>query len=179
MSKVLTFSRFFPAYHPRVGQLTGFVEKIWRGFKDETYGLPKEWHSYIRDYTKAVDDRSAIDLLSYYLSVEPKYHTIRAGHRWRVGDKFSPRVWSGKPYRSKQAVIGPDIEVKRAWNIEIKANDKIIIDHCDFGTFCEVNPDVMVLAKNDGLSTVDLLNWFPNNKDFEGQIICWNENIEY
>jgi len=26
---------------------------------------------------------------------------------------------------------------------------------------------------------VDLLNWFPNNKDFEGEIICWNENIEY
>jgi hypothetical protein len=29
MAKVITFSRFFPAYHPRKGEPTYFVEKIW------------------------------------------------------------------------------------------------------------------------------------------------------
>jgi hypothetical protein len=32
MSRVLTFSRVFPAYHPKAGQPTGFVEKIWKGY---------------------------------------------------------------------------------------------------------------------------------------------------
>lgn len=29
MSKVITFSRTFPAYHPRKGEPTYFVEKFW------------------------------------------------------------------------------------------------------------------------------------------------------
>ena len=166
--RVITFARYFPSYHPRKGEPTQFVEKINAGLSE--LGIIVNLHDIrvIPDWSESV-----------FEDCEPKYHTIRAGHRWKVGDKFSPRVWSGRSYNSPQVIIGPDIEVKRAWNIEIKANDKIIIDHCDFGTFCEVNPDVIVLAKNDGLSTVDLLNWFPNNKGFEGQIICWNENIEY
>jgi len=31
---VLTFSRYYPAYHPKVKQETFFVEKIWRGLYD-------------------------------------------------------------------------------------------------------------------------------------------------
>lgn len=53
--------------------------------------------------------------------VFPSYHPIipsapvTAG---KVGDKFSPRVWSGKPYRSKMITIAPDIEVKQIWDFE-------------------------------------------------------------
>jgi len=41
------------------------------------------------------------------------------------------------------------------------------------------------IAKNDGLSSEDLYWWFSRSPDFkkkdgfDGQIICWNENINY
>lgn len=41
------------------------------------------------------------------------------------------------------------------------------------------------LARRDGLDTDDFCNWFLCSADFKkqrrftGQIICWNENIEY
>ena len=117
--------------------------------------------------------------MATYFSVEPKYHTIRAGHRWKVGDYFSPRVWSKKAYHSPQIIIGPDIEVKKTWDIIIKPDDSLFINGQDCGMFISFNAIVEKLAKNDGLSTEDLLNWFPNKKEFDGQIICWNPKIEY
>lgn len=37
--------------------------------------------------------------------------------------------------------------------------------------------DIYTLAKNDGLLTDDFVVWFPQN--FNGQILCWNNEIEY
>lgn len=45
MSKVITFSRTFPAYHPRKGEPTYFVEKFWTSINAhiaEVEGLPNE-----------------------------------------------------------------------------------------------------------------------------------------
>lgn len=145
---------------------------------DGTYALPKEWHEYVRKYTLIVNDEKPIDSLTRYLSVDPKYHTIRAGHRWKVGDKFSPRQWSGKAYRSKQVIIGPDIEIKKTWRVSV-INRSIYIEGAPVTTYT-----IERLAINDGLSFADLLHWFmPLKKnpapDWHGQIICWNEKIEY
>lgn len=173
MSRVMIISRFFPSYHPRKGEPTYFVEKIWKGFMDETMGLPKPFHNYVDNYTKLLNAIKPIDLMAKYWEVEPKYHTIRAGNRWKVGDKFSPRVWSGKPYASKQITIAPDIEIKKIFEFECKAD----------GTFYINNKWIDVtssdIPENDGLSSDNFLNWFPENKPFSGQIICWNENINY
>lgn len=115
--------------------------------------------------------------------LETKHHTIRQGRRWKEGMKFSPRVWSGKPYNSKQIIIAPDIEIVKTWDVKIEC----------------VGPDIMVLlptesksqfqmlssgevAKNDGLMLPDFRDWFNNNgkpSEFEGQIICWNKNVNY
>lgn len=109
-----------------------------------------------------------------------KHHTIRAGHRWKPGDRFSPRVWSGKPYVSKQIIIAPDIEVKKVWNFEISENryslghDKSVCNEMDFG-----NERICRIAMNDGLTLFDFREWFQFPKPFSGQIICWNEDIEY
>lgn len=127
------------------------------------------------DYPKGLEINDSI--------LEMKHHTIRAGKRWKVGDKFSPRVWSGKPYNSKQIVIAPDIEIKKVWDIEIKkfADGWWI----DFGNYAisEDMPYAMTrlpnLAKSDGLELQDLLDWFKFLKKFSGQIICWNESIIY
>lgn len=165
MSKVITFSRLFPAYHPRKGEPTYFVEKIWSGIKEDfsktLIGLDNELFNFSKGIYK------------------PKYHTIRAGNRWKVGDKFSPRVWSDKPYRSKQITISPDIEIKKVWEVKIEqfGSSKIISYPTKRKGY-----DYMIslgdVANNDGLSIKDFNNWFIK-VPFIGQIICWNENINY
>jgi hypothetical protein len=163
MSRVITFSRVFPSYHPRKGEDTNFI----RGLIISLKGKEVAALNFGFDPEKYI----------------PKHHTIRQGNRWKVGDKFSPRVWSGKPYYSKQITIAPDIEIKKVWDIEI-------CDWCAMPSFIEGAPpkfltingkichDLELLAKNDGLSLIDLLYWF-DKPFFKGQIICWNEKINY
>lgn len=178
--KVLTFSRFFPAYHPRKGEPTFFVEKINKSLGWE-HGIP------FGDETEAHFKNLGIEYShEIYKNSLPKFHTIRSGNRWKVGDKFSPRVWSGAPYKSKQIEIAPPIEVKKVW--EFKFIPKTWIDESSIeisGRKIEA-PEFNLLAMNDGLSTYDLLYWFGEGKEmstkrkpFAGQIICWAEKINY
>lgn len=123
---------------------------------------------------------------------EMKHHTIRAGHRWKVGDWFSPRVWSGKPYNSKMIQFAPDIQVKKTWDFEMddcgvcaiaKQGEQVIYTF----EYDDQWPDSLdnEIAKNDGLSPEDFYFWFSRSPEFRkkqgfaGQIICWNESIEY
>lgn len=168
MSRVITFLRTFPSYHPKAGQPTHFVEKIWNSITE--LGLP---HFKNKDFSD--DFMWSILPLSNYGC---KYHTIRAGNRWKVGDKFSPRVWSGKPYNSKQIIIAPDIEIKNIWIFEVTPLDGIQMPEAKAIT------TVTDLAKNDGLELRDFYDWFQIKghkckKPFVGQVICWNENINY
>ena len=114
MSKVITFSQRFPSYHPRKGEPTFFVEKLLLSFIN------------IGDISisKAVEIARELNLHSDFqdmyrirkVDMPHKHHTIRSGHRFKKGDKFSPRTWSGKPYNSKQAFIAPDIEVANVFD---------------------------------------------------------------
>lgn len=170
MSKVITFSRVFPSYHPKAGQPTYFVEKIWKSINEASVK-----HLDVPDIS-----------LHTFFECEPKHHTIRAINPkskkpriWKAGDWFSPRVWSGEPYNSKMIQFAPDIQIKKVWDFET--------DGCDFyinGNLAAYasSPSEMFLANlaaNDGLQEQDLLDWFQFPKDFTGQIICWNETIEY
>jgi len=170
MAKVITFSRVFPSYHPRAGEPTHFVEAIINSLY-RFLPAPKE-------AVKLYDDPK-------FQSIRAKHHTIRAGHRFKAGDWFSPRVWSGKPYNSKQIIFAPDTEVKKTWDFEI----------CGFGAFNDaiitINGQppkqkmIPIISSNDGLTEADFSDWFclspefKKKKYFEGQIICWNENINY
>lgn len=177
MSRVITFSRTFPSYHPRKGELTSFVEKIWKSIYDQT-GTVQLIGQYEGAYTDAFGVQyKPEENIHFY---KPKNHTIRAGRRWKVGDKFSPRVWSGKPYNSKRITIAPDIEIKKIWDVEID----------ELGVWAIGLPGEQIkytdeaqdeaIARNDGLSEQDLYWWFKGSKKpFVGQIICWNEAIEY
>lgn len=167
MSRVITFSRQFPATHPKKGQATYFIEKLHRsldiGVSEKTL-VSKEMGEYFN--------------FAVFSSCEPKHHTIRGGNRWKVGDKFSPRVWSGKPYASKQIIIAPDIEIKKIWTFEMDASGYYWIDGMK-GNF-----EIEDVAKNDGLSKPNFDAWFAihpkaKNQTFAGQILCWNESIEY
>lgn len=161
MSKVITFSTKFPSYHPRKGEPTLFVEKIYKSLY-LMKAVPEELYN-VFDFSIMNND-----------AISPKHHTIRAGKRWKVSDKFSPRIWSGKPYHSKQIIIAEDIEIKKVWDIEIDINGVIAIN----GFYSEIEDDVEVISANDGLDPFDFMWWF-NKLPFNGQIICWNEQIEY
>jgi hypothetical protein len=185
MSKVLTFSRTFPSYHPKKGQPTYFVEKLIRSFD------PQLSFEQIANFGIKIGEIINYDI---FKDAEPKHHTIRSGNRFKVGDMFSPRVWSGKPCASKQIIIAPDIEVKKVWDIKVSRIDtKIENSHYSsaayYFTIDKKKVDIEQLAQNDGLSISELRDWFQLSNllqknrlkytVFSGQIICWNENINY
>jgi hypothetical protein len=176
MSKVITFSRVFPSYHPRAGDETYFVERLWKSFYSKEVGLPSNFHSFVDAYIGAdlIQHSSFESNVELYDRIEPKHHTIRAGHRFKSGDWFSPRVWSGKPYNSKQIQFAPDIQVKKVYSFSIGLG-AIYIDQqrwIDKSFIAKV-------AGNDGLEMQDFLDWFQYPKPFDGQIISWNESINY
>jgi hypothetical protein len=172
--KVITFSRNFPATHPRKGEPTNFVEKIWQSIYLDNVGSYEFEFANLQGFDIGLHD-----------VYEPKNHTIRGGNRWKEGEYFSPRVWSGKPYASKQIQFAPPIQIKKLWDIELLYNsDKTELfflingkhvgkDVIDFN----VDDFVKELASNDGLNIYEFLNWFPTS--FKGQILCWNDSIDY
>lgn len=162
MTKVITFSRTFPAYHSRAGQPTFFAQKILNQLNLNTIGE-------IPDDVKTVFG----GVLSFHIVAKAglkKRHTIRAGNRWNVGDVFSPRVWTGKPYYSKQLQFAPNITIKKVWPFEL-INGEFYLPGASCTTI------IQTIANNDGLTLDDFKEWF--NKPFKGQIICWDDQLEY
>lgn len=107
----------------------------------------------------------------------PKYHTIRAGNRWEVGDKASLRVWSGQPYRSKQVEFA-QVEVVKTFKI-VREGLLWWVDNQPV-----ISTQLERVAHNDGLSVSDFLSWFEmhpkkNGPVFSGQVICWSDSIDY
>lgn len=184
MSRVMTFSRLFPKGHHRAGKPTYFVEKIWNsiGFENAIESKFDEIHSltgYDADFIQRF-----FDTLGYTDGV--KHHTIRAGHRWKVGDWFSPRVWgndinpkSGRsgPYHSKQITFAPDIQIKKVWEFDVDPWDAYVVNRKPLSL-----SELKTVALNDGFENLDDFEMYLNVKPkdlFQGQIICWNENINY
>lgn len=199
--KVIMVSRTFPAYHPKAGQPTYFVEKILNVTDKHNYYFVKcekcGWMGSSNlcagggqiadtgDYEDCLCPKcfnsslKDIDFLEeeYYLGkFQPKHHTIRAGKRFKDGDMASLRVWSGKPYRSKPIEIA-QVEVK-VWDFSLKIDSFGVFTRrgYDFPS-AQITTSIFEIAKNDGLSLQDFDDWFP--KPFQGQIICWNLKLEY
>ena len=179
MSRVIMFSRKIPKYHINACDPTYFVEQIWNGFNLKALG-----EEFI-----ALKEDDLVDLnkhLPYHLvdqfkkSLRPrlnynskKYHTVRSGFRWKAGDKFSPRVWAGDPYKSKQIIIAEDILITNVYDLRITSKWEFILNNKILN-----NDDLHVVAKNDGLTMLDFLYWF-QKAPFIGQVICWNNTINY
>lgn len=173
-NRVTTFSTVFPKMHSRAGEPTYFEEKIWSGLlrmDSFFYAQFLPWH----------DDEDPTKFNALYMKLktfEPKYHTIRQGNRWKVGDDMDMRVWTGKPYRSKQRMIVPDcvVPIVKVWNIA-KVGEMFIFDHHIINT--SILPTI---AQNDGLSVQNFYHWFERcgkYKRWEGQIISWCKDIAY
>ena len=172
MSKQLAFRLYFPTYHPKAGQQTYFVEKLFRGFPDYVESpfvtsdrlVPKHQYPGIG---------SVIDIWELE-RVKPKFQKIAPGLKWSVGDKFTPYVYLGVPYMSGRILLGPDVEVVKVWDFNwdpyrnvLQINGK---DQYNMST-------LLRLAENEGLELRDFLDWYI--EPIEGQIICWNNEINY
>lgn len=171
MSRVITFSRQFPTYHSQAGKPTYFVEKIWKGLWDAEPSIYVPFNGYWQWYDQTFP--STGDPKENIHDHDPKWHTIRAGNRWKAGDTFSPRVWTGKPYCSKQLAIAPDIEIKTVMSFEIQ-NNSLFVDGEELTAAQWIE-----LAQNDGLSISDMLAWLKYPKPFSGQILCWSPDVHY
>ena len=184
MERYLTFSTQFPAYHPRKGEPTYFIEKIWSGL------LRMDAFWYGQFLTDPQDSAKHSESFSRLRKYDPKYHTIRAGHRFNVGDSIIPWHWSGKPYASKwvKPFHNGDlaIPVTNVWDFQIDENGicslggKYVFDNDD-GSPSEAE---VLIAKNDGLTDIDFFHWliypvYKSGKPFDGQIICWCPKVRY
>lgn len=165
------FSQTFPSYHPKAGQPTYFVEKIWKYLSESNVKTSSDSSQNFPDEV-ILKTGELIDPDTFF----PKSHTIRAGNRWRENVFFSPRIWSGPPYRSKQILIAEEMQIKKTWNILILPSQEVFINGEIFGFYG--SPEIEKLAHNDGLSGDEFQNWF-SHLPFEGQIICWNPDLEY
>ena len=178
MSKVRTFSRCFPKGHPKEGQPTFFVEKIWLWLVNEDgYSEPQHHKEY----------KELVNIMDVLKQDHTKRHTIRGGKHFKAGDYFSPRVWSDKPYSSKQKIIAGDIKLEKVFDIKIEIDKDYICVLIDDYPFYEENKTMVTqvealetLANNDGLSLPDFKSWFKWGKQpFDGQILCWAKGVEY
>jgi hypothetical protein len=192
MSKVITFSLKFPSYHIECGKPTYFVEQILNHLKieylDDNY-LQKLL--ILNDKNIQLGKLSFEDVETFFIGLKDvqgnKLHTIRGGNRFKVNEMFSPRVWSGKPYKSPQIIFWDDIKIENVWDFEISPiqqmlpldpNTVISVNHRYLYT--EIDTEKLrELANNDGLKLSEMLRWFQYPKPFTGSIICWSNKLKY
>ena len=175
MAKVITVGRKFLGNHAQKGRETYFVEKILNNISP-TNNI--DWDSLDKNDTQIslLVCNLVSDNMEGFLQ---KGHTMRKGKRWKTGDLASLRFWSGLPYRSPQVKISKDIPLNvfdiemclKPYESVLKINGKTIEPKY-------FNSTIEVIAKNDGLSYQDFLDWFGINH-FSGQILCWDSTIVY
>jgi hypothetical protein len=176
MSKVLTFMQHLPKSKGFNGEPTNFIAKIWKSivflnckYQPASERIPQPKHLLLFP--------SQYELLSQYLishhvfdigeELYCKNHTIRAGNRWEEGDYASLRIWSGKPYNSKQIEFTQEVLIEKVYDFKIR-NNKVYVNGKQFK-----NRKLLNLVRNDGLTLEQFWKFF--DKDFTGQIICWND----
>jgi hypothetical protein len=158
MAKIRTLSRKFLQGHPKVGQPTYFVEKFLNclriNYRSENY----------LELLKVINPDKEVETFYHSLNqniIDTKSHTIRHGNHFKTGDLISIRCWANRPYKDKQIKLIPDIAVVKTFEFDI--NDNKI--------------DLNILSYNDGLCRRDFEDWFPSQ--MKGQIICWDNEIQY
>ncbi|MDD3064125.1 MAG: hypothetical protein PHX50_15115 [Massilibacteroides sp.] len=159
MSKVITFSREFSKYHPKAGAPTYFKWKL----------LTAAYFLKLISYEQAIQN-DLIDHEDRFLYI-PKFTTIRRGYRWKEGDRFSPREWSGKPYCSKQNIICPDMTIETIYPFSYYP------DQGFFMSGQRIDISKSLIPMNDGLTVEDFFNWFGQKKPFDGQLLSFKKGL--
>lgn len=156
----IKFATVFPSRHPRAGEPTHFVEKIWEAVPGDNILYDAINYEVLRPYAESFQSKKMWT---------PKRTTIRAGHRWKKGDMFMPKIWTGIPYRSKPIAICEPLEVLDVEDFTI-GMDGIYWLNDDILTLKELEDIALV----DGFDEVnDFELWFNVKKGqtFDGQRI--------
>lgn len=164
---VITLSQNFPAKHPRKGQPTGFADKV------------QEALNYVKYH----------GIEGMRPTKRAKIHTMRTN--WDLWSKrfrkiyegkacLSLRVWSGKPYHSKQIEIarltkedGIGIQPAYIEEMQFLGNDEIEVRMRIVGGYdsrhIKEDPiiDGRAIAANDGLVLRDWLPFFKGHNFME------------
>jgi len=174
---ILSFKQKFPDGTP-----TYFIHKIWRSLADNAVTKLEALAVTSVKASKSIDfiakfghpwDGHWSDTNTSFetvLNLLPKLHTIRAGARWKAGDKIhfcinarTPNYFQFAPV--VKVVSVQSIEIKWIANLETGKGVTVCIDG-------EYHVDITQLAQNDGFPSVEaFFNWF--SEDFTGQIIHW------
>lgn len=126
---VLIISTKFPAYHIKEGQRTDFIEKIFARRKIHTI-------------------RTNYDLW------ERRFKEIMKGKA-----RLSVRIWTGKPYRSKQTEVFSFVESNGIGLEKLEHPDNFM-----FATIEGKKIDWDKVAINDGLDFDDFCEWFKSSQ---------------
>lgn len=164
--KVLIISRHFLSDHPKAGQPTYFVDKIYTTLRSTGF-LTLENVSLMQHYAERFGEHT--------FKQGEKFHTIRPTVRWKVGEMASLRFWTGAAYRSEQFEFAR-VRLKNVYDISIGRADNGGFGIKINGKKCS---DMDVLANNDGLPIGDFQDWFPLGRKFDGQILSWSDKIQY
>jgi uncharacterized protein YqfB (UPF0267 family) len=110
-----------------------------------------------------------------------KTQTIRKKARCKPGDQLSLRIWTGKPYRSKQKIFLSTVCVSVK---KISIGHGLLRDEIDqegdmisIDGFLLPSKDRAVLARSDGFEcATDMLEFFKQNYGlpFHGELIQWS-----
>lgn len=142
---VLIISERFPATHKRAGEDTAFEGNI-------------------------LFDNKIHTIRANYPLWEKRIKQVNAGEA-----VLSLRVWSGKPYRSKQREI---FYFTRAGIEKLKFSQAQFVPIVINGD-CYAKPDPHKMAKNDGLSMADFEDWFKGYDKTKPMAIIHFSNFRY
>lgn len=153
---LMTLSKSFPLTHSRKREATDFSTKLRRTL-DGKQG-DRKIHTIRSNYTQWKHNLDKVIDKQYFISV---------------------REWSGRPYHTKQ------IELYRIYAKVSYQSIRLVYRAADKSVSCTIDgrvfTDLDLLAKNDGLSRQDFLEWyFPilsedRDRSFEGIIIHFTD----
>lgn len=128
---VLMLAKNFPASHPKAGAPTGFREKFLSGNKLHT--IRSNFPLWVKRIREVQEGKAVLSI----------------------------RQWEGRPYLSRQVIIGSLTE-ESGIGIQ-KLTFQLDRDGCASFNFFDIDgnyPELSSLAANDGLSVEDWKEWF-------------------
>lgn len=167
---ILTLCRVFPVTHSKKGQPTMFREKLLNQIKGYDCHSVAVYDKEGNKSVMAISDRKIHTIRGNKKGVwDERYKGISSGRKF-----LSIREWMGRPYNSEQKEIAqlPNIGLQHVTMTygsddaypQIWIDDKLV--------------PIQEVAKNDGLSVEDFVEWFfGNNKGntFEGVVIHFTD----
>jgi hypothetical protein len=150
------------------GSETLFIDKIWNclliDYEYDPEAAKDRWHKYL-EYNGLYKKKFGNDWQHNFLR---KYHSIRAGNRWKAEMDIHFVVHNRTKNRFQFAPIYKCVSVQKI----VIDGHQVVVDENMLGFHAKDR-----LALNDGFNSVtDFYNFF--NKPFIGQIVHWT-NIKY